>query len=73
MMRNVVSLTPGFNPVKGGNAWAKPFERFCRAGKPLKRFAKWGASTTRLKPGVNENPRLTAFFERRRKLFEKLS
>jgi hypothetical protein len=34
---------------------SKPFQRFSRTRKPLKRLAGPNASATRLKPGVNES------------------
>ena len=50
-----LSLAPGFSQVSDARAIEKPFQRFHRAGgKPLKRFARCGVASTRLKPGANE-------------------
>jgi len=52
-MSNVISLTPGFSPVMSGGEGQNRFNGFSPVGKPLKRLARWNASATRLKPGVN--------------------
>jgi hypothetical protein len=54
-MRNVIPLTPGFSPVTVGKTIQNRFNGFPRAGKPLKRLACRHATSTRLKPGVNES------------------
>jgi hypothetical protein len=64
-MSNAISLTPGFSPVTAGKALRNRFNGFTGAGKPLKRLADRHASTTRLKPGVNESAgNVTHFCER---------
>jgi len=48
------SLTPGFSPVTKRRQWGKPFQRFFRAAKPLKRLNQPPSCDTRLNPGVPE-------------------
>ena len=52
---SAISLTPGFSPVMAGKTIQNRFNGFPRAGKPLKRLACRNATSTRLKPGVNES------------------
>jgi hypothetical protein len=54
-MSNAISLTPGFSPVTVGKTIQNRFNGFPRAGKPLKRLVYRNATSTRLKPGVNES------------------
>jgi hypothetical protein len=54
-MSNSISLTPGFSPGFTGQDDQNRFNGFPSAGKPLRRLARKEASTTRLKPGVNES------------------
>ena len=54
-MSNAISLTPGFSPVMIGKTIQNRFNGFPRAGKPLKRLTCRHATSTRLKPGVNES------------------
>ena len=54
-MSNAISLTPGFSPVTVGKTIQNRFNGFPRARKPLKRLACRNATSTRLKPGVNES------------------
>jgi hypothetical protein len=58
-MNNAFSLTPGFSPVIAGGEDQNRFNGFSRAGKPLKRLARRDAFITRLKPGANENEKLS--------------
>ena len=52
----LVSLTPGFSPVKGAPIRKKRFNGFGPPGrKPLKWFLSLGSFSTGLKPGVNES------------------
>jgi len=53
-MSNAISLTPGFSPVMVGKTIQNRFNSFSRHGKPLKRLAYRHATSTQLKPGVNE-------------------
>jgi hypothetical protein len=59
---NLILLTPGFSPVLAGQADQNRFNGFPRAGKPLKRLIHRDVFTTRLKPGVNENRCLAAYY-----------
>jgi hypothetical protein len=61
-MRNAISLTPGFSPVRAGKERQNRFNGFSRAGKPLKRLAHPDTFTTRLKPGANERDHEAAYF-----------
>jgi hypothetical protein len=54
-MSNFISLTPGFSPVPADAEDQNRFNGLYRAGKPLKRLTHPDATTTRLKPGVNES------------------
>jgi hypothetical protein len=54
-MSNSILLTPGFSPVTDDNTIQNRFNGFPCAGKPLKRLACQNATSTRLKPGVNES------------------
>jgi hypothetical protein len=54
-MSNSLSLTPGFSPVITNKECQNRFNGFSSTRKPLKRLAGPNASTTRLKPGVNES------------------
>ncbi len=56
-MSSFISLTPGFSPVVADKEDQNRFNGFPRVSKPLKRLARPNAFATRLKPGVNENPR----------------
>ena len=50
----LLSLTPGFSPVKDVSECKKPFQRFLAARvKPLKRFPDFADTNTGLKPGAN--------------------
>ena len=61
-MSKVISLIPGFSPVMSHREGQNRFNGLSRAGKPLKRLARLNGSATRLKPGVNENHCLAAYF-----------
>ena len=61
-MSNAISLTPGFSPVLGDKECQNRFNGFYRTRKPLKRLAVRHATSTRLKPGVNESNYLVAHF-----------
>jgi hypothetical protein len=54
-MSKAISLAPGFSPVTDGQTIQNRFNGIFRAGKPLKRLDCQPASSTRLKPGVNES------------------
>jgi hypothetical protein len=54
-MSNTISLTPDFSPVTAGMTVQNRFNGFPRADQPLKRLDDRHATSTRLKPGVNEN------------------
>ena len=61
-MKNAISLTPGFSPVRAGSGSQNRFNGFSSTDKPLKRLARQNAFTTRLKPGVKESNYQRVFF-----------
>jgi hypothetical protein len=62
MSNAIVSLTPGFSPVRLAGKHKNRFNGFPSVRKPLKRLGSLLAYCSRLKPGVNETGEMLTHF-----------